>query len=381
MNFSKGILAASFVVIFCMTSISGPIKLPDTLDTKALFHNLPRPEEMKLVSEKDVPLQLWVAEQYLKRGKFKEVIRISRQINNRFPRNIRAHAHLAAAYKVTGSDKEFKKESEEIKKLAPESPLLFLSLATAYLSLKDNIKAEETFKKGINLSSDNTELRMSLALLYNQTGRPKKAREEYLLILNTKDLAMDNFLNASYALCNIYQQEGKFEKAVKIANNTINLYPPIPKGYQLLSSICLKKGDTNQAIKTYEKLMKANAQVPVPYQELALIYADVVKNYKKGLNYAVEGVKRFPKDAKSQDVLGWMYYNKGKYPDALKYFKEAVSLDKHSSYFLYHLGLAYQKLGNKDQAIEVFEQALNSLDPHIAKKFYQEISKQLKQCK
>lgn len=381
MNFLKCILAACFVVVFFKTSISGPIKFPDTVDIQSLLRNLPGPEEIKVDSEKDVPFQLWVAEQYLKRGKFEEVISISKQISNKFPKYIEAYAHLAAAYKVKGNDKEFKKASGKIKKNAPNSPLLFLSLGAAYLSLKDAAKAEETYKKGLSLSSDKTELRMNLALLYNHTGRPKKAREEYVLILNSKGLAMDDFLNASYALCNIYQQEGEFDKAAKIANNTIDLYQPIPKGYQLLSAVYLEKGDTDRAIKTYEKLMKANAQSPVPYQELALIYSDVLKNYKKGLQYAVEAVKKFPKDAKSQDVLGWMHYSKGKYPGALKYFKEAVSLNENNTYFLYHLGLAHQKLGNKSSAIKVFEQALNSLDPQIAKKFYQEISNHIEQCK
>ncbi|MBI5554314.1 MAG: tetratricopeptide repeat protein [Elusimicrobia bacterium] len=342
---------------------------------------LPKPDEITLLSEKDIPRHIWVAGQYLKAGKFKSVITICAQVLNVNKNNIEAHALRSAAYKGLGNKKEFQKEAKLIKKLAPKSPAFYLYLAQTYLYFKDFKEAESTYKKGLKTSSEKTELLMGLASLNAENGQLKKASDQYLQILKEKNLAIKYFLNANFGLCRIDFKNKAYDEVIKRAKLITELYPPIPQGYLFLSSAHLAKGEINQAINVYKKLMEANPESPVSFQELVLIYNDQLGDYQNALHYAVEGARKFPKDAKSQDVLGWVYYEKKKYPEALKQFQAAIRMDKKNPYYLYHLGLAHHKMGDKAKAKETFEQALNLLDPNESKEFAKELKSQINQCK
>lgn len=342
---------------------------------------LPKPGEMVLGSEKDIPRHIWVAGQYLKAGKFKSVISICEQVLGLKADQIDARACMAAAYKGMGDEKKFKQEVGLIKKQAPESPALYLALAQVYLSRKDFKNAESTYKKGLKTASEKTDLHMDLAALYTQKGSLKEASTQYLEVLKTKNIAAKHFLNANFALCRIELEQKNYDEVIKRAGMVTDLYPPIPRGYLLLANAYLGKGETEQVIKVYKKLIEANPKTPVPYQELALVYIDKLNDYPNALRYAEKAVQQFPEDPKSQDVLGWVYYHKEKYAEANKVFQEAVLLVPNNPQYHYHLGLAYQNMGKKIEARETFEQALKLLGPNDSKKFAEEIRRKIDQCK
>ena len=370
-----------FVILFFLGVILSQSRSVLAIPVQDESLPLPKPGEMVLTSEKDIPRHIWVAGQYLRAGKFKNVISICEQVLDLKPNQIDARAYMAAAYKGMGDAEKFKKEAGLIKKQAPRSPALYLALAQTYLVLKDFKNAESSYKKGLKTASEKTELRMGLAALYAQKGRLKEASNQYLEVLKKKGIATKHFLNANFVLCRIDLQRKAYDKVIKRAGMVTDLYPPIPQGYLFLANAYLAKGETDQAIKVYKKLMGVNSKSPVSYQELALIYIDKLSDYKKAFRYAEEAARRFPKDAKSHDVLGWVYYEEGKYPEALKQFETAIRIAEDNPQYLYHLGLARYKMGDKARAKQAFEQALSLLDPKESKAFWKELKSRIDQCK
>jgi len=71
---------------------------------------LPKPGEMVLKSEKDIPNHIWVAGQYLKSGRFNDVISICEQVLSMKENYVEARAHLAAAYKGLKKEAEFRRQ-------------------------------------------------------------------------------------------------------------------------------------------------------------------------------------------------------------------------------------------------------------------------------
>ncbi len=147
-----------------------------------------------------------------------------------------------------------------------------------------------------------------------------------------------------------------------------------------LANAYLGKEETDSAIKVYKKLMTAAPESPISYQELALIYIDKLSDYQNALRYAEEAAQKFPKDAKSQDVLGWVYYSNEKDAKAFTGFQEAVRLSPNTPQYHYHLGLALQKTGNKAKAKDTFEQTLKLLNQNTSKEFAEEIKNKIDQC-
>jgi len=65
-----------------------------------------------------------------------------------------------------------------------------------------------------------------------------------------------------------------------------------------------------------------------------------------------------PDDPVISDTLGWVYYNKGAYLKALSHLKDSVRKDPESVAARYHLGMAYFKKGELNDAREELTKAL-----------------------
>ncbi len=364
------VLACLSVLTYSTTLLAIPIAAGD----------LPKPGDMILISDKDIPLHINIAGKYLEKGKFNEVIAICERILQMKDNHIEALAHMAAAQNSLGEKEIFEKTSKRIHQIDPDSPALYLSMAVACRYDKDFECAELSYEKGLKVIPKKEKLLMGLANLYLENGQLDKASDQFERVLRIKGLPPKYFLNANFALCKIGLDQQNYSDVITRAKLVTDLYPVIPQGYQFLGSAYKAKGEINQAIKTYEKLININSNSPASFQELALIYNDI-KNQGKALQYAEEGVKKFPEDAKSKDVLGWVYYTEEKYPEALKQFQVAVRMGQNNPHYLYHLGLVYMKLEKKSKAKEAFIQALNMLGPNGPKKFANEIEDKIALCK
>src|SRR6266568_5854152 len=62
--------------------------------------------------------------------------------------------------------------------------------------------------------------------------------------------------------------------------------------------------------------------------------------------------------SEAHDTLGWIYYKKKVYAQAISLLKESVATMAGDPIVRYHLGMAYYKNGNKDLARAELQQAL-----------------------
>lgn len=343
--------------------------------------NLPDTNDLEVTTKEDIPHAIFIADKHLKYGNYQEVIATSSKILSLDHDHIEAHAYLAAAYKGLNNKEKSEEEIALVKKLSPKSPVLSKTTAALYLSLGDKKEAELTYKNGINEFSDNAELIMALATLYRDEGRTQEAEEQFRKVLEKKNLPTQFFLNANFALCRIELEEKAYDAAIKRARILTELYPPVPQGHQFLGAAYIGNKEPEKAVKVYEDFIKINPDLPLSYQELALIYNDTLGNREKGLSYAQEAIRKFPENAKSQDLLGWIFLQDQKFPEALKHFQKATRIELGNPVYLYHLGLAYQEMQEKRLAVKAFEQALIVTDQNPANSFVEELKNRINQCK
>ncbi len=119
------------------------------------------------------------------------------------------------------------------------------------------------------------------------------------------------------------------------------------------------------------------------HNELRIDTTEILKSFFKNVDSCSNGqeaVEKFP-TAKSQDVLGWIYYNHKKYTDALAGFENAVHLAPYNPFYHYHLGLAHQKMEKKLRAAESFNRALSLIDLETSREFAKKLNYQINQCK
>lgn len=326
----------------------------------------------------DISLLLWLARNNLNSGHYKQARVISEQVLANKEFNVEALALFAAAHKGLGDQKSYLRVSNRIKQLAPQSPALSLALATVYRVEKNFDAAEQVYLDGLKTVLNPADLRMELARLYQQQKRFNEAGEQYQQALKQQGLSLKHTLNANFALCRLDLKNKEFNKVRNRANELIESYPPFPQSYQLLASAYLAEGETSKAISTYERLITANPKSPLPFQELTIITLDHLKNNKKAVSYAKQGLKRFPNDAKTRDVLGWVYFKQGNPEEASIQFQAATRLEADNSQFFYHLGLAHQQLGNKNKAKSAYQRSLGLINQAQSSSFKDELNKRIK---
>ena len=69
-----------------------------------------------------------------------------------------------------------------------------------------------------------------------------------------------------------------------------------------------------------------------------------------------------PKHPDIADTLGWIYYKKGLYDEAVANLKAAAEGSPDNPIIRYHLGAAYYKHGAKDEAAAELKKALGEND-------------------
>lgn len=146
----------------------------------------------------------------------------------------------------------------------------------------------------------------------------------------------------------------------------------------VLSGVYLEMKQVDKGTEQLEILMKDDPDNPTFLNDLGFIWADhdmkideAEKLIRKAIDKDREQRKKIedlPKDlnvdnAAYLDSLGWVLFKKKEYKDAKKYLLDATKLKdgKHVE-ILDHLADVHMALGEKDEAVKVWEEALKQKD-------------------
>ena len=122
-----------------------------------------------------------------------------------------------------------------------------------------------------------------------------------------------------------------------------------------------RAGDINKAIQQYDAVLANSPDNLLANNNLAALLSDHKKD-----DASLKRAKDIADKLKSvnqpliQDTVGWVYYKTGDYADAVEALKQVVTAQPDVQVFNYHLGMAYHKSGDKEQARKYLEAALAS---------------------
>jgi tetratricopeptide (TPR) repeat protein len=114
----------------------------------------------------------------------------------------------------------------------------------------------------------------------------------------------------------------------------------------------------DKAKEHYQKALKINPNFAPAANNLAYLFAETGENIDIALNLAQSATQQFPDDPGISDILGWVYYKKNIFSRAIVYLKEANEKIIDNTTMRYHLGMAYYKNGEKENARRELKKAL-----------------------
>lgn len=276
-----------------------------------------------------------------------------------------------------------KKILEAAIKSHPESPIGYRSLGQFYLDQKQYDFAIQQLEIALEMTpvNNNYQALASVINAYMLQGKPDKAITRLNKILS----ADENNLAARELLGEVYLSQKKYNEAKQEFRRAISINPKWGQLYRslahiegaqggikaaipvyqeglreipgdaalqiLLAEAHQHAGDIDNAIASYEQVLRVNPDNSLVLNNLASLLLDA-KGDPKSIARARELAQRLEgsKFPPYLDTVGWAYYKAGEMDKSVKFLEQAMTAAPNIVIFQYHLGMAYHKKGDLAKA-------------------------------
>lgn len=339
---------------------------------------------------------------------------------------IRLGLTLAQVDKEKGNYKGAKYELERLKGKIPKndselyvSAILIKAELLAYYEKYEHSK--QAFKKAkMILSSKGNQNDCILARIHECCGELERKMENYeiarkkfktaiKILLNHHDpgflIVMQNL--EEIGLC--YELSGDLTHARKIYENILNketknfIYhtTKIAKMYVRIAQLDMKESKWNQGLKNLSKaldLFQSSRGKKEKTLDIASVYGHIGNLFRhqnrdrEALTYYFKSLEIFIENGEEKsetgllcDHIGWIYFSKGNYDEAIKYFQEALRIkihvygEEHPQIVLTYCNLGEifrlktelkSCIGTYAHALDIALKVLGKEDPRLADVFY-----------
>jgi len=214
---------------------------------------------------------------------------------------------------------------------------------------KQNAKGKPAVLAGIHYLEGN---------IYQAQNDLKKAEELFRNAIETDP----NILAPYISLARIYLKEKRLGEAISQYESILNKNPKFLAGYMALGTIYDQQGDKDKAEGYYRKALEIKNDFAPAANNLAWNLVENGGNIDEALGFARIAKEKMPKSASVMDTLGWIYYLKGSYLNAISELQDSLEGQPDHPVVNYHLGMAFYKADKPDSAREYLEKALK-IDP------------------
>lgn len=204
-------------------------------------------------------------------------------------------------------------------KLDPEDPYFYFQRGNAYFLMKEYQMALKDFNKAIELDSEDTDFYVNRGVAFIRLGQFDKAREDFDKVIQGET----NFVPALIQRGNLYRQIGENLEALKDFSWLIDLEPDSPEGYVLRGNLLVDMEKYKDALEDFD--------------EASAIDPEYVDAYT----------------GKANTMMAMEKYN-----EAIDIYTVVIDMDAQTSEAYLNRGIAYEKLGQIDQAKEDFNSYL-----------------------
>lgn len=278
-----------------------------------------------------------------------------------FPTYGAAHYGLAVAYRKLGRIQEAEEQANLHERnnyivppladpLRDELRALDVSAAT---HLERGVQLEQVGRiddaiaeteKSLELDPSLAKAHLNLLILYAKTGKAQQAEEHYKALVS---LAPDQFPDAYYNYGVLLAEQGKFDEAEKAFRKTLALAPSNDAAHNNLGYLLEREGKLEEAAIEYKKAIEAN-----------------------------------PSSRQAHFKLGRILINQQHYAEAIEQLQQTLTpVDEETPSYVYALGAAYGRAGDRAQALHYLEQARELAVAHGQTALASEIEKDLERVK
>jgi len=269
-----------------------------------------------------------IIEHFIIKNQLKKALRAVEVGLQQHPTNTTFKLRKAQIMSTTGQLKESLLVMQELEKIEPYNPEIFITKANVFSQLRDHSKAIKYYLKAIEIANsfdlreELEEIRFDLAMEYENIHQFEKAIEVLEAIL---EYAPDNEA-AIYEIAYCYERTGDFDKCIEFYNLYIDNNPYSFTAWYNLGNIYFLKGNMEKAIWAYDYSIIINDEFTSAHFNLGNVYMQV-EAFDKARDAYLECLKIDPNDALTLSYLAEAYERSGDFENALKYYHKSRDLN------------------------------------------------------
>ena len=162
-----------------------------------------------------------------------------------------------------------------------------------------------------------------------------------------------------YAMANVEVRRGNRRQAIAYLEQAVIINPAFTKSYRALGSLYEQEKDYQQASVTYERGLQHAPDDPTLLNNLAWAHLMLGSDMGTAYMHIRKAITLAPEDLELQDTLAWWYYLTQDYLQAITLLNKIVKAQPDHALYRHHLGMAYLKSGNNEQARQHLQRALD----------------------
>ena len=329
------------------------------------------------------------AELYEQEKRYPEAIAIYKRIIEEDPSDERARSFLANVYFRQGEVDKALKEMEDLRDISTNPAKVELAICRILLDAGKRPEAVTRLNAILKKDPQSDAARALLILAYYQQGdlaatkkllrqvRPASpAYEESVIMLarilqEQKDfpgaekalrqaMADKQYrrLNFYVALAMLYAGQEKIDKAHGVFTQAFADFPENVEVNYEYALFLHKANDTAGAMRQMEALLKREPKHARALNYVGYTWAEEGRNLEEAKAYIEQAVVLLPKDGFVRDSMGWVYYQLGDFPAAVRELELAVALSPDDPTIYEHLGDAYLKNNDSSRARKAYVKSL-----------------------
>ena len=242
----------------------------------------------------------------------------------------------------------------------PKSYAAHLRLGIDYARLGNLAPSVDELTVASKLNPDDLKVHYFLALVYSTQNEFDKAAGEYELILKHFSQADPENIEIYSYLGQLYYSQRKYQKAVEQFEKILALDPQNSAVMYLLGSLYLELDKRPKAMELFKQSIAADSTNDGSLNSLSYIYAEDGIHLEEALDLVKRALEIKPDSGAYLDSLGWVYYKKEMYPQALESLQKANALLEDPVIYD-HLGDVYLKLNEIENAKKYWNLSLKLL--------------------
>ena len=276
------------------------------------------------------------------------------------------HISVARVHQAEGRHVEALAAFDKALSLEPTSTAALTGIIRSHLLMKQVDEAVARLKAVIKKAPDNVYAHNLLGEVYATDKAVENAKKAFTRATELRDTWTLPYVNLSRLIL----AQDKPKEAIVVLQKGLKASPKDATLLFTLATAQQAAKDYDAAIATYSAMLAENPKMDVAANNMAALVADHRYEDAEALEKALAVAQRFQTSENPfyLDTLGWLLYRKGDYSLAVVTLKRAVDELPDHPYLNFHLGMAYYKSGQTEQAKPHLEKAVAQVEryPEIA---------------